>query len=109
MTAARLYAVTIAAYVVALVVAAVAGAMTARQAIRQTFGPYADEAIRVATCESELKPWARNGQYLGLFQVSEHWRRTVPGFGSSALAQARHAYRVFRLTGSTWAHWTCKP
>lgn len=77
--------------------------------IHKVFGRYGSQAVRVARCESGLTIGARNGQYLGLFQVSGHWRRTVPGWGWDAWSQARHAYRVFRLTGSDWSHWSCRP
>jgi hypothetical protein len=32
----------------------------------------------------------------------------VPGYGSSAAEQARHALRIYRKTGG-WGHWECKP
>jgi hypothetical protein len=65
------------------------------------------QAVRVAKCESgwSLTPRAHNGRYLGLFQVSDHWRRTVPGWGWNPWAQSLHAYRVWRLVG--WSHWAC--
>ncbi len=68
------------------------------------------EAWQVAGCESgwTFSPWASNGRYLGIFQVSDHWRRTVPGFRFNVWAQARHAHRVYRLTGG-WSHWACSP
>lgn len=77
--------------------------------ICDVFASRCAEALEVAYCESHWSTTARNGQYYGLFQVSGHWRRTVPGWGWSAEAQSRHAYRVFKRTGSTWAHWSCKP
>lgn len=66
------------------------------------------QALRIAKCESgwSLTPRAQNGRYVGVFQVSDHWRRTVPGFRMNAWAQSRHAYRVYRLTGG-WSHWSC--
>lgn len=81
------------------------------RAIYAVFGKYGAQAVEVARCETggTFSIYADNGQYLGLFQVSAHWRRVVPGFAYTPLAQARHAYRVFRLTGSNWSHWTCKP
>jgi hypothetical protein len=80
-----------------------------KRAICKAFGARCAEAIRVSWCESHWHTTARNGRYLGLFQVSDHWRRTVPGWGPTPLEQARHAHRVFVLTGSTWRHWECKP
>jgi hypothetical protein len=65
------------------------------------------QAVRVAKCESgwSLTPRAHNGIYLGMFQVSSHWRTAVPGWGMNPWAQALHAYRVWRLVG--WSHWAC--
>lgn len=77
--------------------------------ICKVFGKHCAQAVRVARCESGLTIGATNGRYWGLFQVSDHWRRTVPGWGWNAWAQARHAYRVFKLTGSNWSHWSCRP
>lgn len=82
---------------------------TVGAAICAVFGSRCAEARRVAWCESRYYTGAANGQYLGLFQVSEHWRRKIAGFGPSAIAQSLHAYRVFRLTGSNWSHWECRP
>lgn len=69
-----------------------------------------EQAKRVAYCETggTYDVWARNGQYRGLFQVSAHWRRAVPGFAYNPWAQARHAHRIYRLTGG-WSHWACRP
>jgi hypothetical protein len=68
-----------------------------------------NKALSVAYCESgpNLWPWARNHDYWGMFQVSGHWRATVPGWGWGPWHQARHAYRVYRITGSHWGHWSC--
>ena len=79
--------------------------------IGSVFGPrYAEDAVSVSYCESRLTTTARNGQYRGLFQVSRHWRHTIPGFGPSARAQARHARRVFERVGRRWSPtWSCRP
>lgn len=63
-------------------------------------------ALRVAWCESRLRPAARNGQYLGLFQMGAYARRRF-GHGPDAYTQARAAYRYFRVAG--WRPWTCRP
>ena len=81
----------------------------AKVVICEVFGPHCKAALDVAWCESKWYVWAQNGQYKGLFQVSAHWRASVPGWGPGAWAQARHAYKVFRLTGSNWSHWECQP
>lgn len=57
-------------------------------------------------CEARSgNPYAQNGQYKGIFQVSGHWRSTVRGFAWNVWAQARHAARVQALVG--WSHWEC--
>lgn len=75
-------------------------------AIRYVFGAHALEAIAVASCESHLSIWARNGQYLGLFQMGAYARARY-GHGWTPLAQARAAFAYFRDAG--WAPWACRP
>lgn len=75
--------------------------------IRHVFGRYGDEAIRVASCESGLSIWARNGQYLGLFQHGEYARARY-GFAWNAWAQTRAAYRYFVDSGRDWSPWSCR-
>jgi hypothetical protein len=67
------------------------------------------EAWQVAWCETggTMSVWAENGQYLGLFQVSSQWRRSIAGFAFNPWAQARHAHRIYALTG--WSPWECRP
>lgn len=78
------------------------------QAILAVFGPRGWEAVSVARCETggTFNVYARNGQYLGLFQMGAYARSRY-GHGWTALAQARAAYRYFRVAG--WAPWACKP
>ena len=76
--------------------------------ICQVFGPYCSQALRVARCESGLQTWARNGQYLGLFQMGSYARARY-GHGPDAWTQARAAYRYFRDAGYSWSPWTCRP
>ncbi len=80
----------------------------ARAAIRAVFGRYSSQAIRVASCESRLSIWARNGQYLGLFQMGSYARARY-GHGWNAWAQARAAHRYFVASGRSWGPWQCKP
>jgi hypothetical protein len=77
-------------------------------AIGIVFGRYTQQALRVAHCESRYDVNARNGQYLGLFQMGSYERATY-GHGSTPLAQARAAYRYFSATRYTWGPWQCKP
>jgi hypothetical protein len=78
-----------------------------RRAICTVFGSYCQEAIAVAWCESRLLTTARNGQYLGLFQMGSN-ERTLFGHGSSPHAQARAAHRYFVLSGRDWSPWGCR-
>jgi hypothetical protein len=81
---------------------------TPAAAIRAVFGRYWDQAMAVARCESGLSLWARNGQYLGLFQMGSSERRLF-GHGPSVEEQARAAYRYFVASGRDWSPWSCKP
>jgi hypothetical protein len=78
-----------------------------RTAIRAVFGPYARQAVAVAWCESRLTTTARNGQYLGLFQMGSHERQLF-GHGHTAHEQARAAHRYFVLSGRDWSPWGCR-
>lgn len=75
--------------------------------IKHVFGKYGAQAVRVAHCESRLQTTARNGQYLGLFQMGA-WERRNYGHGPTALEQARAAFRYFKATGSDWSPWSCR-
>lgn len=76
--------------------------------IRYVFGAYGEQAVAVASCESGLSVYARNGQYLGLFQMGEYARARY-GHSWDALGQSRSAYAYFADTGYTWGPWECKP
>lgn len=80
----------------------------ARTAICHVFGRYCSQALAVAKCESGLSIWARNGQYLGLFQMGT-WARSMYGHAYNAWGQARAAYRYFRASGYRWTGWACRP
>jgi len=78
-----------------------------RAAICDVFGSDCEEAIAVAWCESRLTTTARNGQYLGLFQMGSY-ARSLFGHGSTAHAQARAAHRYFVVSGRDWSPWSCR-
>jgi hypothetical protein len=78
-----------------------------RQAICSVFRAYCQEALAVAWCESRLRTTARNGQYLGLFQMGSY-ERDLFGHGASARAQALAAHRYFVLSGRDWSPWSCR-
>jgi hypothetical protein len=77
-------------------------------AIRIVFGVHAAAALRVAWCESRWHTGARNGQYLGLFQMGDYARGRY-GHSWDALGQARAAYAYFVASGRDWSPWECKP
>ena len=84
------------------------GPREVRTAICTTFRGYCSQALRVAWCESRYNVYARNGQYLGLFQMGSYARGRY-GHSWSAWGQARAAYRYFRDSGYSWGPWACKP
>lgn len=65
-------------------------------------------AISVASCETggTFSVYARNGQYLGLFQMGESERARF-GHGWTAIEQARAAYAYWLVSG--WSPWQCLP
>lgn len=81
-----------------------------------TFKPCAqgNGAVNVAIGESSSWWWkarcaeARNGQFLGCFQMGLNERRKY-GNGAGVWNQARAAYRYFVDSGRDWSPWTCKP
>jgi hypothetical protein len=68
------------------------------------------QALNVAYCESGPNLWhfARNGQYLGMFQFGS-FARTRFGFSWSPWKQSRAAYRYFIDSGRDWSPWSCQP
>lgn len=74
--------------------------------IRSVFGVHGADAVRVARCESGplLDPRAKNGQYVGTFQLGYAERRRF-GHGPGVRQQALAAWRYFRLAG--WRPWAC--
>jgi hypothetical protein len=92
----------------------------AHQAVRSVFAPDGPavqrQAVRVAGCESAgdpsgrvLRPYATNGQYLGLFQLGAWARgRYLRGPWYSAWANARAARRLWIANGRDWGgQWEC--
>lgn len=72
------------------------------------FGNNAHEAINVATCESGMNIYAKNGQYFGLFQMGIHERAIYATVGyTTAYEQTVAAYNYFKVSG--WSPWECQP
>lgn len=83
-------------------------ALPPRKAICEVFGDrYCGEAISVAWCESRLVTTARNGQYLGIFQMGSY-ARDLYGHGDTAYDQAEAAHGYFVDSGRDWSPWTCR-
>jgi len=78
-----------------------------KAAICGVFGRYCEEAVSVAWCESRLDPTARNGPYLGLFQMGSSERRLF-GHGDTAHEQAVAAHKYFVASGRDWSPWGCR-
>ncbi len=78
-------------------------------AICKVFGRrYCGQALKVSWCESRHSTRAKNGQYLGLFQMGWSERRLF-GHGRTAHQQAIAAHEYFVLSGRDWSPWSCKP
>jgi len=76
----------------------------------KAFGVDHAAMLRVARCESTFRPWARNGQYVGLFQAGNGFWRASP-FSSfdrtDPYANALATAQVVAAQG--WRQWECKP
>ena len=77
-------------------------------AIHAVFGPLgvADQAVRVAACESGLNPGADSGTYKGLFQLGPHLAGTVDVYGGNwfdPMTNAQVARDLYLASG--WASW----
>jgi hypothetical protein len=87
--------------------------------IRSVFGPYGNQALAVAQCESGLNPGARNSISIGgahaagLFQIldTSTWYATSYRGASpyNASANIRAAYEIFHRDGNSWREWSCRP
>lgn len=82
--------------------------------IDQVFGPYGDQAVRVAMCESSLNPGAYNGILgaAGLFQIIPGTWASTSFAGYSVYdpaANIQAAHEIFARDGYSWTEWACKP
>ena len=98
------------AYACATAKAAPSKSSQIRDAIHHVFGPYGDQAVRVAECESGLSIWAKNGQYAGLFQMGSSERSLYSrAYYWGWWEQIRSAHRYFVASGRDWSPWSCRP
>jgi hypothetical protein len=77
-------------------------------AIHAVFGPLgvADQAVRVAACESGRNPGADSGTYKGLFQLGPHLAGTVDFYGGDwfdPMTNAQVARDLYLASG--WSSW----
>jgi hypothetical protein len=78
------------------------------------FGPaVAEQAVRVARCESTLNPQATNGHHAGLFQVAEPYHRariTRLGFTWAQMLEPapNTAVAADLYAESGWQPWSCR-
>ena len=78
-----------------------------------------EEAIAVATCESNMNPRAvsppnTNGTIdRGLFQVNDVWKDAWAPEVWDRIFVARTnigmAYHAWKVGGNSWKYWTCQP
>lgn len=111
---------------VVLVVAALGGcsgqstqANPVEDAIERHFGTLGDKVVeqakRVAWCESRWDPDARNGDYLGLFQLGPAYYDAIRSYGDGKLrwsdpdVNAQAARDGYVMNDKSWAQWECKP
>lgn len=81
--------------------------------IRQVFGPYGNQAVRIAECESSMNPNAYNGILgaAGLFQIIPSTWASTSEAGQSVYnpyANIRAAHEIFVRDGNSFAEWQCK-
>jgi hypothetical protein len=87
--------------------------------IRAVFGPYANQALTIAACESGFNPSARNPRPVGrahaagVFQIldTSTWYTTSYRGASpyNASANIHAAYEIFHRDGNSWREWACRP
>ena len=77
--------------------------------IKEVFGAYSDNALKVATCESNLRPNAigDHGWSIGVFQI---YTRVHTQYTKDQLLDYKfnieEAHKLFLKRG--WAAWTCR-
>ena len=86
--------------------------------IRAEFGPHANQAIRIAMCESTMNPNATNSisiggsRAAGLFQIlyPSTWKTTsqVNASPYDPRANIKAAHEIFLRDGSSWREWECR-
>lgn len=82
------------------------------RALRVHFKAHWREAAIVSWKEGSWHWWARNGQFLGTFQMGSSERARF-GHGDTLVEQvaaaARYFWQSYRERGLRWVPWECKP
>ena len=67
------------------------------------------QAWEIAGCETgnTYNIWAKNGQYLGIFQMGS-FARSLYGHGWNVWDQAKAAHKYYVASGRDWSPWTCR-
>jgi hypothetical protein len=84
--------------------------MSIPEMIKAVFGSRSDEALSIAQCESRYDPNARNGSYVGVFQIhrgTHAWR--IEKVGGKDLYDPMTNVRVAHslMIDKGWEPWTC--
>jgi hypothetical protein len=72
------------------------------------FGSSWKEAAIVSWGEGSWHWNAKNGQYLGTFQMGSR-ERAIYGHSNTLAGQVAAASRYWRASGRDWSPWSCKP
>jgi hypothetical protein len=72
------------------------------------FGSRWKEAAIVSWGEGSWHWDAKNGQYLGTFQMGAR-EREIYGHSNTLAGQVAAASRYWRASGKDWSPWDCKP
>ena len=84
--------------------------------IKQTFGKYSDSALKIAKCESGLRPMAKNdntqwggvGVDRGIFQLNNVYQKIDnANFLYDYKLNINMAWVIFKSAGYNWHLWTC--
>jgi len=96
----------VAAFVIIVTDAAASNYTRARAAVCYYFRSNCDFAMSVVRCETggTYSPYARNGQYWGIFQMGSRERARY-GHSWDVWGQARAAHAYYVDAG--WSRWAC--
>lgn len=85
-----------------------------KQEIKEVFGEYADEALKIVECESKFNPKAYHvnangyGVDRGLFQINSKYHVADKKFLYDYKVNTAMAYKIFKDAGYSWKPWACR-